>query len=79
MALAAGVPIIPIRITGSFDALPKGRWFPRRRALHVRFGKPISAHQYLMRDTPGTMQERARRLTDEVRAAVHQLGEDHGA
>jgi 1-acyl-sn-glycerol-3-phosphate acyltransferase len=77
-ALAAGVPVLPIHISGSFDALPKGRWFPRRHALHVRIGRPISTQPYLGRDTTASLQDRARRLTDDVHHAVRQLGA-HGA
>jgi hypothetical protein len=44
----------------------------------VRIGRPISTQPYLGRDTTASLQDRARRLTDDVHHAVRQLGA-HGA
>jgi 1-acyl-sn-glycerol-3-phosphate acyltransferase len=70
VALKSGVPIVPVRVSGSFRALPKGSYFPRRHRVHVRFGAPISSLEYLTND--GAV-DPARRLTDDVRAAVERL------
>ena len=42
--LVAGrnVPVVPCHLQGTFDALPKGTWFPRPRKLRLRIGKPLS-------------------------------------
>lgn len=34
-------PIVPVRISGSFEALPIGSWRPRRGRIHVVFGEVI--------------------------------------
>jgi 1-acyl-sn-glycerol-3-phosphate acyltransferase len=43
LARAAGVPIVPVAIRGSFAAMPRGRnWpIPGRPAISVRYGQPI--------------------------------------
>jgi len=38
LAVRADVPILPIGIAGSFDALPPGARFPRRRKIVLRVG-----------------------------------------
>lgn len=39
IAVSANVPIIPLGIRGSYEALPPGALFPRRRPIAVRVGK----------------------------------------
>lgn len=41
LALADGVPIIPIHIEGAHDAWPKEAFWPRRHQIVVRFGAPL--------------------------------------
>jgi long-chain acyl-CoA synthetase len=41
LALSAGVPVVPIYLGGTFDALPKGARFPRARDLTATIGPPI--------------------------------------
>lgn len=40
-AKKAGVPIIPTGITGSLEAMPRGKLLPRPRRVGVEFGEPI--------------------------------------
>jgi 1-acyl-sn-glycerol-3-phosphate acyltransferase len=40
-ARRAGVPVVPVAIAGAFQAMPRGRLFPRPVRLTVRFGPPI--------------------------------------
>ena len=35
------VPIVPVRITGAFEALPRGRRIPNRTAITVEYLKPV--------------------------------------
>lgn len=44
VARRAKVPIIPVAIYGTFDALPKGRLWPRRATVRVAYGIPIDAN-----------------------------------
>jgi 1-acyl-sn-glycerol-3-phosphate acyltransferase len=41
IALEHGVPIVPIHVGGTHDAMPVGRAWPKRHPVTVRFGTPI--------------------------------------
>ncbi|MDQ6674021.1 MAG: 1-acyl-sn-glycerol-3-phosphate acyltransferase [Chloroflexota bacterium] len=58
IALSADVPILPVGIRGSFEALPPGARLPRPRHIVVRAGRPFR----LQRGTPvAAAAERIRR------------------
>jgi 1-acyl-sn-glycerol-3-phosphate acyltransferase len=42
LALRAGVPILPVGILGTLEAMPKGAWVPRPRKVRVRIGEPFT-------------------------------------
>jgi 1-acyl-sn-glycerol-3-phosphate acyltransferase len=69
LALAAGVPIVPVGIIGTDRVQPIGAWFPKPFAGRpvIRFGKPI--------DVEGRPADRhgLRRLTDEVMTEIQKL------
>lgn len=35
------VPVVPVRIEGSFEALPTGAWWPRRGRIRILFGEVL--------------------------------------
>ncbi len=41
LAAAAGVPVVPVGVVGTFAALPTGYHWPRRSQLEIRFGVPL--------------------------------------
>lgn len=41
LAAKAGVPIVPMAITGVERVLPPGRWFPRPAKIRIFIGEPI--------------------------------------
>lgn len=41
IASRAGVPVVPVGIDGTRDALPAGRSFPVRTSVMIRFGEPF--------------------------------------
>ena len=41
LALELGVPIVPIRLHGTHEAMPPGRWWPRHHRVAVVFGEPL--------------------------------------
>jgi 1-acyl-sn-glycerol-3-phosphate acyltransferase len=42
LAKQAGVPVIPIRLSGLFKLKHKGSWLIRPRPIKIKFGQPIS-------------------------------------
>jgi 1-acyl-sn-glycerol-3-phosphate acyltransferase len=69
LALAAGVPIIPVGFIGTDELQPIGRRVPRfkRGVATVKFGKPI---EVIGR---GSDSSSLRQITDEVMAAIQEL------
>ncbi|HHV93226.1 MAG TPA: 1-acyl-sn-glycerol-3-phosphate acyltransferase [Firmicutes bacterium] len=53
LAVKAGVPIVPMAITGVERVLPPGRWFPRPVKIRIFIGEPI----YIPADETGTSRE----------------------
>lgn len=62
LALAGGAPIVPVTIRGTFELMPKGRWFSRRGKVRMTFHDPVPVAGH----TPETMGG----LMDEVRRAI---------
>jgi long-chain acyl-CoA synthetase len=73
LALEAQVPIVPAYIHGTYEALPAGRFMPRRTQLTVRFGAPITIQR-----TAGLVnkEEHVRHIADDVRRAIESLARD---
>jgi 1-acyl-sn-glycerol-3-phosphate acyltransferase len=46
MALEAQVPVIPVAITGTFEALPYDRKLPKPGRVTIRFGKPLDFQRH---------------------------------
>lgn len=41
LAIAAGVPVVPVAVLGAFESLPKGSIAPRQVPISIRIGTPI--------------------------------------
>ena len=41
IAQKSGSAVLPVALTGTREAMPKGVWLPRRRPVSVTFGKPF--------------------------------------
>lgn len=41
LALSFSVDVLPVYLKGTYDALPKGAWWPKWEDLEVRFGPPL--------------------------------------
>ena len=74
LALETGVPVVPARVTGTYRALPKGRFLPRRHPVKVRFGPPIYPADYRHGNAGTDLPEAARRFAADVQRAVEDLG-----
>jgi 1-acyl-sn-glycerol-3-phosphate acyltransferase len=61
------VPVIPVAILGTYDALPRHRKWPRRAHVLVRFGEPMAS--------PGRLpKEGVQEFADQIMDAIAQLG-----
>jgi 1-acyl-sn-glycerol-3-phosphate acyltransferase len=70
LALTAGVPVVPVGLTGTEKLQPVGTRFPKLVKVTVKFGPPIDFTGRF----EGVPQGRARReATDEIMAAIHAL------
>lgn len=47
IALKAKVPILPVGISGAYEAFPRGSKFPKPHAIMVTFGKPFQIEEHL--------------------------------
>lgn len=70
LAVKSGVPVVPVAILGSRDALPRGAWLPRPARITLRVGEPIPTAGLAVRDK--------QRLSDRVREALVGLGCEPG-
>jgi 1-acyl-sn-glycerol-3-phosphate acyltransferase len=46
LALLAKVPVVPIGLIGTFEMLPKGKYFPRFTRATVNIGRPMHFSEY---------------------------------
>lgn len=46
MALEADVPILPCAVIGTDQAMPTGKYLPRRAQVTVRYGRPLDLSRY---------------------------------
>jgi 1-acyl-sn-glycerol-3-phosphate acyltransferase len=70
LALTAGVPVVPVGLTGTERLQPVGARLPRVVPITVRFGTPIEVARRFAGVPPG----RARRqVTDEIMTAIQAL------
>jgi 1-acyl-sn-glycerol-3-phosphate acyltransferase len=69
LALQTGVPVVPIHMGGTFDALPRDAKWPRFVPVTLRIGEPIPVAQ---RRKPSS--EEVAALTEALRGAIADLG-----
>jgi 1-acyl-sn-glycerol-3-phosphate acyltransferase len=76
MAVDAGVPIVPIVISGTHAIMPKGRMLIRRRWVQVNIGHPIETSSF-SRKTKDDLMAKVRSAMLEMISATGQ-GQNHG-
>jgi 1-acyl-sn-glycerol-3-phosphate acyltransferase len=72
LAIEMGVPIVPMAVIGSRNALPKGKLVMKPTQVIVRVGDPIYYEDY---DINTVSYEDIKRLTSELRTTVYELRE----
>jgi long-chain acyl-CoA synthetase len=74
IAYELGVPIVPARIEGTYEAFPKGSFFPRPRPISVTFGQPISMSEFEAPKPGATRFPLYKQIVDTVRDRIVQMG-----
>ncbi|MFW5636121.1 MAG: AMP-binding protein [Thermodesulfobacteriota bacterium] len=64
------VPVVPVAIEGTFEAMPVGTFWPRFRKITVRFGEPVDVAQI---KEEGEGNDTHTRIADELRVHVSGL------
>jgi 1-acyl-sn-glycerol-3-phosphate acyltransferase len=72
LALAAGVPIIPVGTIGTEKVQPIGQVLPtvKRGEVTIKFGKPIDVSEWADADSPSSA---AREITDRLMSTIQSL------
>ena len=73
MIAKSGVPVIPVRIFGAFEAMPRDKKLPQPSRITVSVGKPWL---YSPEDFKDAGQERYQLISDEVMRRIGELPED---
>lgn len=69
LAIAAGVPLVPVYVHATFRILPKGAWRLRPRPIQLLVGDPIPTAGLTL-DDRASLQQRARAAIVALRARV---------
>ncbi|HUY54163.1 MAG TPA: lysophospholipid acyltransferase family protein [Candidatus Nanopelagicaceae bacterium] len=70
LAAAAGVPVVPVGVVGTFAALPSGYHWPRRSHVEVHFGPPLFTDGH---PKPGPGPGGLRSATEGIMASIQAL------
>lgn len=73
MIAKSGVPVIPVRIFGAFEALPRDKKLPQPARIVVSVGK---AWRYSDEDFPNAGKDLYQKISDEVMRRIGELRED---
>ncbi|MFM7423427.1 MAG: lysophospholipid acyltransferase family protein, partial [Elainella sp.] len=68
LALQLQVPIVPVYLEGTYQALPKGQLLPQRHPIQVSFGQPLE-----VKSNPTADREACQAIADQARTAILQL------
>jgi long-chain acyl-CoA synthetase len=75
LAIELSVPIVPVYVSGTFAALPKGKRLPRSERILVRIGKPMDFRALKAEKGKSSSADLYRRATAQLRASVVELSE----
>jgi long-chain acyl-CoA synthetase len=67
-------PVVPVYVHGTFEALPRGRRWPRPRPVTVVFGAPLEPWPWRSAAPETSPEAAARRIAQTLQAAVAGLG-----
>jgi 1-acyl-sn-glycerol-3-phosphate acyltransferase len=73
LAVEANVPVVPVYISGTHDAMPPGKFFPKPVRVTVSFGKPVYMDGYVKRKDTEMGYDIYKAVTDELFERVRSL------
>lgn len=73
LAVKLKVPMIPVYIQGSYQALPKGEYFPRKYPIKVKFGSPVEIEPYLEKESTLAKRQIYQDIVRDLQTKVEQL------
>ena len=73
LAYEANVPIVPAYVSGTYEALPKGKSLPRKSRIRVVFGEPVAPGFPEESATKANKRDNYRNIADEVRRRIERL------
>ena len=73
LAYEAGVHVVPAHVSGTYEALPKGKSLPRKSKVRVVFGEPVAPGPPQDPTMKPSKREIYRRIADEVRTRIERL------
>lgn len=73
LALKLKVPILPVYIEGTYEALPKGNRIPRRQAIRVVFGACVDPADYQTRPEAQTERELCQAIAKDIEQEIQRL------
>ena len=76
LTMKSGAPVVPVRVWGTFEAMPKGVHFPRPKRVMVKYGEPM--HFRELRDEAKNcpkerLKEIYQQIANEIIAAIGKL------
>jgi 1-acyl-sn-glycerol-3-phosphate acyltransferase len=71
LAALSGAPVVPVYVSGTGQALPRGATWPRPARIRVAYGEPL-------RFDRGRGRERYQAISDEIMAAIGRLMAEGG-
>ena len=73
LAYEASVPVVPAHVSGTYEALPKGKSLPRKSKVRVVFGEPVAPELPQDSIMKTSKREIYRKIADEVRTRIERL------
>ena len=74
LAYEMGVPVVPLHIAGSQEALPRGRRTPARHPLRLLFGEPLEIEPFKDRNDGLSSYEAYREIAESLKRRIEALG-----
>lgn len=75
LAFELDLPVVPVHISGTYEALPKGQHRPGRNPLKLLFGAPLEMEEFKGRSEVLSNYEIYREIVEGLRREIEKLGE----